>query len=355
MENKEKNLKRKMSISKKVSKVTVTKYRNSISVSSFHSRQFPFFNNNIEKIKYEDDKSSSNSISSNISNQKSQKSYNSSVKSNIKQYNLVSNPVSELSRASSVIIKVEYQDCCCINFANNLYNVFTKNKDNIKYLFKATELQACIDYSLCQFYKNPFVLNIEHVISIGIETSGTKFATAQKSCKFPCLCYCRPELEVKMGQSQKSIGKIVAPFSCGDTKYIIYSDKKQLKFIIDTDYCQYGIICPKNCCGYFPEVFFDIFNDKYEKIGRIERIPGQYKEFMHVLDCYQVIFPKKVSVENKMLLICSTFMIESEIFRDKWGSMEYSIGCDCNCCNEENCGYCLLRCCGECLGSCLRC
>ena len=47
--------------------------------------------------------------------------------------------VTEFESIKNVIIKVEYQNCCCINQSNNLYNVFTKNKTNIKYLFRTEE------------------------------------------------------------------------------------------------------------------------------------------------------------------------------------------------------------------------
>ena len=352
MENKEKTLKRQSTINKNIN---ISKFRHSVSVSTLNSHQFTFLDNSKKNYKY-DDKSSS------ISEVNSNKSFKSAdVKSNSANYNTVSDPINELSKADNVIIKVEYQSCCCINMANNLYNVFTKNKNNIKYLFKTEELMACADYSLCDYFKHPFYLNIKHAVNIGYDPdpdmSGKIIATAKRSCKYPCFCFCRPELKIKMTESQKLIGTIFLPFSFGNTDYKIYSETKKLKYIIETEYFQSGILCPKNCCGCLPEVFFDIYNDKYEKIGGIDRIPGKFKEFMHVLDCYQVFFPKKASVEDKMLLICATFMIESEIFRDKWGSLECCWECKgdtCCECNEDTCADCCLRCCGELFAGCFR-
>ena len=66
---------------------------------------------------------------------------------------------------------------------------------------------------------------------------------------------------------------------------------------------------------------------------------------MRVLDCYQIFFPKDATFEDKFLLICTTFMIESEIFRDKWGSLDYC-GCDCEC-SDDCCADCGYRCCAE--------
>ena len=89
-------------------------------------------------------------------------------------------------------------------------------------------------------------------------------------------------------------------------------------------------MCTKNCCGYLPEVIFDIYNSKNESAGTIERKPGGFEQFIHVLDSYQIIFLKETTFEDKFLLICTVFMIESEIFRDKWGSLEYCGSCDCD-------------------------
>ena len=108
-------------------KNNVSKFRNSISFSSLSNHQFVFLGNN-NKL-YEIDKSSSNS-SSNSNN-------SVRINQNTVKYSVVSDPINELKKVNNVIIKVEYQNCCCINQSNNLYNVFTKNKTNIKYLFRA--------------------------------------------------------------------------------------------------------------------------------------------------------------------------------------------------------------------------
>lgn len=316
-------------------KSNVSKFRNSISFSSLSNHQLAYIGNNNGKYGFELDKSSSNTSSNNFE-----------IKSNNVKYHIVSDPINELTKVNNVIIKIEYQNCCCINQSNNLYNVFIKNKNNIKYLFRGEELMPCTDYSCCDYLANPFCINIEHVENIGKDISTKEFAKAERSCGFPCFCFCRHEIKVKYMKNKKFCGKILLPLSCGDTTYKIYNGKNQLKYIIDTDYCQPGILCSKNCCGYLPDVIFDIYNEKNESVGTIERRPGTFKEFMHVLDCYHIFFPKGISFEDKFLLICATFMIEYEIFRDKWGSLEYCGSCDCEC-NEDCCVDCGYRCCAE--------
>ena len=309
-------------------------HNNSVSFSSSKNYQLANFENNNDKLEYDLDKSSSNSSQNSTDR-----------KSDTIKYNIVSNPINALSKESNVIIKVEYQNCCCINQSNNLYNVFIKDKTNIKYLFRAEELMPCTDYSCWKYIKKPFCLNIEHVIGIGNEINTNKFAIAEKSCTIPLLCLCRPEIKVKFCKNKNICGKIVLTFSCGNTKYEIYDGKNQLKYIVDTDYCQPGILFTKNCCGYLPNVIFDILNEKEYTVGTIERKPGAFEEFMRVLDCYQIFFPKDATFEDKFLLICTTFMIESEIFRDKWGSLDYC-GCDCEC-SDDCCADCGYRCCAE--------
>ena len=72
----------------------------------------------------------------------------------------------ELTKVNNVIIKIEYQNCCCINQSNN---VFSKTKSNIKYWFRGEELMPCTDYSCCYYFQKPFCINIEHVVNIEIE------------------------------------------------------------------------------------------------------------------------------------------------------------------------------------------
>lgn len=314
-------------------KTSVSKFKNSLSFSSSSNRKFTYLGKDSSKIAYDLDKSNSNSSIN-----------GSELKGSTVKYNFVHDPIAELSKVNNVIIKVEYENCCCINQTNNLYNVFTKNKNNVKYIFRAEELMPCTDYSCCEYMSKPFSLNIEHVVSIGTEINTKEFATTTRNFSIPCLCFCRHELKVKFHESQNICGKIVLPFSFGDKKYKIYNGMNKLIYTVDTEYCQAGILCTKNCCGYLPDVIFDIFNDKKENVGTIERKPGAFEQFMHVLDCYQIFFPKGASYQEKFLLICSVFMIESEIFRDKWGSLEY---CECGDCGEDCCMDCSHRCCAE--------
>lgn len=321
------------------------------SMSNSNSNSQIRMGNNIDKYQYD--------IQSNISGSSQIKT------SNIIKYNPVLDPLQELSRINNAIIKIEYNNFCCLNHSNNLYHVFFQNKNDLKYLFRAEELMACTDdYSCCDYIQNPFSLKVQHVMKFDemenqinpINPANIKdLAVMEKSCTFPCLCFCRPEYEVR-NNNNNVLGKIVLPFSFGDTRYKIYDDKDKLKFLVDTEYCQPGILYPKNCCGYMPEVYFDIYseNNENEKIGFIERRPGEFKEFMHVLDCYQIVFPKNSSFEDKFLLICSVFSIEKEIFRDKWGTLDC---CSCNCdgdCNEY-CLDCCYRCWAEFCSSCFRC
>lgn len=305
-----------------------------ISFSSSNYYQFVYMKSPNNKLGDESDKSSSDSNSSSISSQV-----------NLEKYKFVEDPINELSKANDVIIKIEYKNCCCINTFYNLYNVFIFNK-NIKYLFKAKELKSYRDYPCSEYIKKPFVLNIGHVLGINPEINIKEFAIAERDCKFPCLCFCRHELKVKINKDKNICGKIVLPFSCWDTKYKIYDEIHKLKYIVDTKCCQTGILCPKNFCGYLPEVTFDIYNEKKEIVGSIKRDPGGFKQFMHVIDCYQIFFPKDASFKDKFLLICSVFMIENEIFKNKWGNLDF-------CWNngrskgENECINCIHRCCTQ--------
>ena len=258
-----------------------------------------------------------------------------------KQVNLLTsnNPLLELYKSKDAIIKIKYNDCCCCNEFNNIYNVFTKIKNNnnsIKHLFYGKEYISCQEYSCCDYLKNPFKIDINRVIKTFPDVKSSSFAILEKGLACSCFCFCRPEAFIKVKVTNKFLGNIKIPFSMGDTIYEIYNSKDILKYIIDADYCQAGIICAKNICCYLPEETFKIYehkeNNKNEIVGKIQRIPGKYEKFIHVLDCYQIFFPSTASGEERFLLICVVFMIEYQIFRNKFGSLDC---CNCNCDNTK--------------------
>ena len=271
------------------------------------------------------------------------------------RYMTVNNPLLELYKSKEAIIKVEYNDCCCCSEFNNIYSVFTKVNNNngvIKYLFEGKEFISCKDYSCSEYCNNPFTLGINKVIKAFPEVKTKPFAKLEKCFSWSCFCFCRPQTVITICSSNKILGKIKIPFSMGDTTYQIYNSKGKLKFVIDADYCQLGIICMKNICCCLPEVFFEIYESKENNqiCGNIQRIPGKYPNFMHVLDCYQILFPTNATGEERFLIICVVFMIEYQIFRSKSGTLE-CCSCDCGGTSEnENCCQDCLR--HSCLGCC---
>ena len=63
----------------------------------------------------------------------------------------------------------------------------------------------------------------------------------------------------------------------GDTTYELYNSKDKLKYIIEADYCQTGIVYMKNICCYLPEVSFEIYEYKDSEDNKIV---GQFIEFL---------------------------------------------------------------------------
>jgi len=292
----------------------------------------PYFNQNI------------NDISSNLSDGIN---YNDNQDKEM-HYMTINNPLLELYKSKDAIIKIEYNDCCCCSENQNTYNVFTKinnNNEVVKYLFQGKELISCRDYSYRAYCHNPFILDINKVTKASPEINSSPFAKLEKSCSFPCFCFCRPEAVIKIMTSDKNLGQIKMPFSMGDTVYHIYNSKNKLKYIIDAEYCQTGIICMKNICGCLPEVYFEIYENKDNKnqvTGNIHRIPGKFENFMHVLDCYQITFPINATGEERFLLLCAVFLIEYQVFRKKFGTLEC-------CLYEYSSNYQSEGCCQECL------
>ena len=282
-------------------------------------------------------------LSSNLSNSSTPNNINYDAKE--VNYLTVNNPIHELSKSKEAIIKIEYNDFCCCgcNDDNNLYNVFTKNYEIIKYLFQSQELVFCKDYSCGNYCNNQFTLNINKVTKTVPEIGTKPFAVLEKSYTCSLCCCKRPEIIIKNRDKNTILGKICIPCSMGDTTYEIYNSKYKLKYIIDGDYCQTGILLMKNCCCCFPEASFEIYdsNNKNQILGSIQRIPAKYENFMHVLDCYEIIFPTEASGEDRFLLICAVFAIEYQIFRNKFGSLE----CYNCCCGDGTSGSFCQECC----------
>ena len=312
------------------------KSSNRSDISSISGKKFeninPYFNQNI------------NDISSNLSDGIN---YNDNQDKEM-HYMTINNPLLELYKSKDAIIKIEYNDCCCCSENQNTYNVFTRinnNNEVVKYLFQGKELISCRDYSCRAYCHNPFILDINKVTKASPEINSSPFAKLEKSCSFPCFCFCRPEAVIKIMTSDKILGQIKMPFSMGDTVYHIYNSKNKLKYIIDAEYCQTGIICMKNICGCLPEVYFEIYENKDNKnqvTGNIHRIPGKFENFMHVLDCYQITFPINATGEERFLLLCAVFLIEYQVFRKKFGTLECcSYGYSSNYQSEGCCQECL--------------
>lgn len=317
--------------------------------SDFSAKRDENFNNDFDQNSAE--------ISSNISDSNNSNNSNNTNENNIR-FITVNNPLLELYRSNNAIIKIAYYDyCCCCNESNNLYQVFTKynsNNNTVKHLFQGKEYISCQDYSCGNYIKNPFTLGVNIIVKIIPELEVKPFAIMEK--RFSCSCFClgRPEIVIKASNNNKILGQIQIPFSMGDTTYKLYNSKDKLKYIIDGDYCQLGIICMKNLCCCLPEAFFEIYepknNGEKQIVGTIHRIPGKYEKFYHVLDCYEILFPINASGEERFLLICVVFMIEYQIFRKKFGSLEC---CCCDCMNSDDpagtcCNECMRFTCGRC-------
>ena len=324
-------------------------YRKSKSndLSSFYVGKYDNINPSLNQNNFD--------LSSNLSDLSNPNNLQYESKPKEVRYITVNNPLLELIKSKEAIIKIEYNDCCCCcSDFNNLYNVFIKNNEIIKFLFQGKELISCKDYSCGSYINNPFTLDINKVTKTFPDIVGKSFAFLEKSCSSPFFCCSRPEIVIKNNNKNIILGKILLPCSMGDTTYEIYNSKDKLKYIIDGDYCQTGILSMKNCCCCFPEACFEIYGSKGKDqiIGSVQRIPGKYENFMHVLDCYQITFPTEANGEDRFLLICAVFMIEYIIFRNKLGTLE-CYNCDYDSYSTGNfCQDCLrfstFNCCSHC-------
>ena len=118
----------------------------------------------------------------------------------------------------------------------------------------------------------------------------------------------------------------------------------QLDSILEQTYNNFRLIISDDCSNDNTKKILERYEKKDNRnqvTGNIHRIPGKFENFMPVLDCYQIIFPINATGEERFLLLCSVFLIEYQIFRNKFGSLD--------CCP---CGYSSYQnesCCQNCL------
>lgn len=128
-----------------------------------------------------------------------------------------------------------------------------------------------------------------------------------------CIC-CRPEFEVRTGDSSESskgeyIGKIEDPWACCVLNQKIMNKEDQGLYTVTGGICQVGICCP--CCG---DVVFDIMDSSDSKVGEVRKVFGGCGELMVGLTNFGITFPDDADYDAKLLLLSVAMGIDMMYF-----------------------------------------
>jgi len=211
--------------------------------------------------------------------------------------------------------KNRYTICLRINGWSYLYKAF-KCKE---------ESSWCIG-NCCSGESRKFKMLIKYspngLYDKGDNYNSNLFAELDRPYKCTCFNLNRPELSVSLTDGT-NLGKITEPFSCSRVLVDIRNGNGELKYKIDIDWSQPGIACRSFLCGAIESVDFPIQNINKmtgESVldGEIKRMGRSYAEAVvgSDTDCFDIIFPKNATPEEKFLILSSTLLIDYRFFED---------------------------------------
>ena len=230
------------------------------------------------------------------------------------QYVFIQNdPLTELDSCTGVTIRQqpEFYEAITGCETANRYHVFGRCPQGYKYLFKCRENSDFCMRMFCPSEIREFNMEISQVLYNG---QNQLFANAFKPLKCSCFCCNRPEIIVNVGD--RNVGKIVHLFTCCDPEFDVYDASGMVKYFVNADCCQCGIMCSKNICGKFSNAVFNIYAPGSNNIiGTINKMPAQsFAEFATDADSYEISFPQGISPDDKMLIIALGLMIDYQYF-----------------------------------------
>ena len=137
--------------------------------------------------------------------------------------------------------------------------------------------------------------------------------TIQKDFTIPCLCLCRPEMEVNLASENTFLGKIEKSFSIFDPSFTVYNEENEEIKYIEADCCQCGFIFRNYSIGKSDDCQFLIYNSR-EKTESIGYIVKKTESVYSLADDYYLKFPPEISPEEKILLSIVAVLIDYQYY-----------------------------------------
>lgn len=224
--------------------------------------------------------------------------------------------------------------------SENVYTIFAGDNNNpdvetedYNKLFCCKEHSTCEQRVCCHPSSREFNMDVSYrrlKFNSLLGAYGSEWVPFIKVFRpYACtVCCCnRPAIEVDYYADGKKIrlGTIVNEWKCCDYSFLVREGTSEVaSFRINGDCCQIPMVfkcrCPAAACH---EAFFDIYDcRKGEEIktGKINKVwSGTLKETFSNADEYTVLFPRKATWEQKILILCCVVFIDYCYFEEDEG------------------------------------
>ncbi len=241
-----------------------------------------------------------------------------------------SDPLELLEHAHGAYIKqkVEMYEIVTGCETKNRYTICLrlKNWNKLYKTFKCKEESSWCMRNCCSGEGREFKMLIKYspngINDKGDDYSSHCFAELDRPYKCTCCNLNRPELGVHLTNEKKHLGTITEPFSCSRVLINASDGNGDLIYKFDIDRSQQGIACRAFTCGAIESVDFPIIkvdkNGETEVDGEIKRMGRSYDEAVigSDADCYDIVFPKTATPQEKFLILSTTMLIDFRFFED---------------------------------------
>ena len=213
----------------------------------------------------------------------------------------------------------------------NKYTVYATdvagNKEGFP-LFKCREKSGCLNRNLFPGDCREFKMEVTNESNGLFANEGQMFLTMKRPFKCTLLCFNRPHIEVTHveGGQQTYLGKVVHDFSCCEMIFSIYNKKEECRYIIRETICQIGVYNKGQggcgCCKSCQQAFLFIYDVQQgqQKVGIIEKRGSGFTELISDADNFSLLFPIKATLEERVLLMAATLLLDFRYFEQKSGN-----------------------------------
>lgn len=225
----------------------------------------------------------------------------------------------QLTNISELMIRQEsdISEILCGCQQPNNYHVYLRERNgHLSYIYKLREFSGQCNRIFCPANCREFTMKmkLKTASSIKYDTDfSDSLMTIQRDCKIPCLCLIRPELLIDLTEEKLRVGKVEQSFAFCDPCFTVYNENNEEIYYIEADCCQCGFICRNYSLGKTEDCQFSIYNynNRNKAIGYIVK---KTQSVYSMADSYLIVFPSKISPEDKFLLSMVAVLIDYQYY-----------------------------------------